>query len=234
MAQHDGFISHIVEQRHVVLPAATAGSVVEDAHLLQALLAELRLDVKGANAVDVVAPEVDAVGQLVAIREHVEDRAAHAVLAGLIHIVGCLEAQFAQACRGLAQVGRATRLQVDGASLHILAAAHTLGECLRVGDHPAHLLVVKPAVQHLGAQDLVGSIHLAILDVALVARGEDERLLVACQLAQVIVHVARLIKVVHDDQVRAILSRQPGKQHSRAGPRQPVNHGITTRSQQLF
>ena len=207
---------------------------VEDAHLLQALLAELRLDIEGAYRVDIVAPEVDAVGQLVAVREHVQNRTAHAVLPGFIHIVGGREAQLAQPCGHLGQVGRATRAQLHGARLHVLATAHTLGQCLGVGDHPAHAWVVIPAVEHFGAQDLVGGIHLAILDVTLVTRREDKHLLVVGQLAQVVIHVARLVQIVDNDQVGAIPLRQLPQQHRRTRPSQPVNHRITRGGQQLL
>ena len=232
-AQHDGGVAHIVKQRHVVLAAARR-AVVEDAHLLQALLAQLRLDVEGTYRVNVVAPEVDAVGQLVAVGEHIEDGAAHAVLARLIDVVGRRETQFAQACRQFAQVGRAAGAQLHGAGLHILAAPHTLGQRLGIGHHPPHRRVVEPAVEHLGAQDFVGGIHLSVLDVALVARREDQHLLVACQLAQVVVHVARLVQVVDDDEVGAGALGQRREQHRRAGPRQPVNHGIARAVNQLL
>ena len=81
--------------------------VIEDAHLLQALFAQLRLDIEGAYRVDIVAPEIDAVGQLVAVGEYVEDGAAHAVLSWFIDIIGRGEAQLAQPRGDLAQVGGA-------------------------------------------------------------------------------------------------------------------------------
>ena len=200
-AQHDGVIAHIVDQRHIVLTTIGTGTVVQDADVLQVFLAQLRLDVEGAYRVNVVAPKVDAVRQLVAVGEHVKDGAAHAELTWLIHIVGCREAQFSQTRCHLGQVGGTTRTQLHGARLHILAAAHTLGQRLGIGHHPAHHGVVKPAVQHLGAQNLIRRIHLAVFDVALVARRKNQHMLVASQLTQVVVHVSGFIQIVHHNQI---------------------------------
>ena len=202
-AQHDGVIVHIIEQRHIVLPATTMRIVVENAHAVETLLAQLGLDIKGAYRVDIVTPKIDAVRQFITEREHIQDGAAHTELARFIDIIGRREPQFTQVCNGLAQVGHAARRQLDGAGLNVLATTHTFGKRLGIGDHPAHLGIVKPAVEHLGTQNLVWSIHLAVLDVPLIARWEDQHLLVASQLAQIIIHVAGLVQIIDHDKVRA-------------------------------
>jgi len=53
-----------------------------------------------------------------------------------------------------------------------------------------------PAIEDLGAKDFLWGINLSILDIALVARRENKHLFLAGELAQVVVDVASLVKVV--------------------------------------
>ena len=69
--QNDGFGLNEVEQRQRVV--RFAAKVVDHADAVEALYGELRLDVEGAYAVDVVTEKVDAIGHLVGERENVEN-----------------------------------------------------------------------------------------------------------------------------------------------------------------
>ena len=65
-------------------------------YLLQLAMRQLALHFKGADGVDVVAKEINAVGQLAAERVDVDDASTNSELPGLVNIIGLLEPEVAQ------------------------------------------------------------------------------------------------------------------------------------------
>ena len=190
-------------------------AIVQYVDAVELLLRELGLDIEGADAVDLVTEEVDAVRQFVTEREHIQDGAAQGKLPRLIHIIHLAETEVAQAAASVGEVECGVHLDVDGGLIHHLAGAHLLGKRLGESHYTVQFALRVPLAEHLGAQYLVGRVNLPVLDVALVARGEDEHLLVAHNLAQVVIDVARLVEVVGDDEVRVLLTGQLCKEHRR-------------------
>ena len=141
----------------------------------------------------------------------------------LIDIVDLREAQLAQATRGLDLVDGLTHGQLDGGLLDGLPRGHTLGQCLGITHHPAQHRAGIPLVEHLGAQDAVGRVHLAILDVALISAGEDECLTLVGELHQVVIDIARLVQVVGHDEVGLLAAWQAREQHRRGRSGQSVD-----------
>ena len=92
----------VVEQRST--RGIFAAIVADNADVLDTLLAELRLDVEGAYRVNLVAEEVNAIGQLVAVTVDVENGASQRELSRLIDIVDLRKPQFAQPLGGLGLV----------------------------------------------------------------------------------------------------------------------------------
>ena len=68
---------------------------------IKALLAQLRLNVEGADTVDFVTEEIHAVGLRTGIRINVEDAASYGVLSGLIYEVHATETHGGDAFRQL-------------------------------------------------------------------------------------------------------------------------------------
>ena len=210
-AHHHGVGAGKLKQRGARRSVAVGAA--HQAHRGLLCLAELRLHVEGAYAFYVISEKVDAVGQLVAVGIHIEYRAAHGKLPRLVHIVNLGETQLAQAgCRG-GEVGGAAGLQAQRAGLHACAVGHLLGQGLGIAHHPLQVGIAVPLVEHFGAQYGLRRIGLAILDVALVARGEYEHVLLAIDLAQVVVDVSRLIEVVGHHQIGARETRQAREEH---------------------
>ena len=115
---------------------------------------------------------------------------------------------------------------MQGGFVDHLAGAYFLGKRFGKGDNAVQMLVGVPLAEHLGAQYLVGRVNLAILNVALVARREDEHLAVVENLAQVVIDVARLVKVVGNDEVGALHAWQSGKEHGSSRTRQTIDDNL--------
>ena len=204
VAHHQHHVAtHEVEQRHAIVNRLIGG-VVDDAHAREPLLGELRLDIKSANAVNLIAKEIDAVRVFVAEGINVEDGAAHRELPRFVDIIHLLEVQLTQLYGHLRQIHLAADVESDCRLLNLILRHNFLGQCLGTSNHPPQVGIVVPAVEDLGAQDFLRGIDLAILDVALVARREHKHIVLARELAQVVVEIARLVEVVGHNEIRLV------------------------------
>ncbi len=84
-----------------------------DGHLLHLLYRELRLGAESAYGVYVVAEKVDAVGQLMAVAENVENRATEGKLSGFIHVVHLRERIISQPAHRFRQIGLTVKTQME-------------------------------------------------------------------------------------------------------------------------
>ena len=60
-------------------------------------------------------------------------------------------------------------------------------------------LYTRKASQYFCAEDFVGGVALCVLHGTAVAAGEEEHLLVAQNLYEVVIEIARLLSIVQDD-----------------------------------
>ena len=103
--------------------------------LCQALFRELRVDLEGAERVDLVAEEVDTIGVLGRIAEDVEDGAAHGKLPGLIDIIDALETSVDKHIGHKFRIDLLLLVEGDDGILHLLALCHLFGQGLGIGHH---------------------------------------------------------------------------------------------------
>ena len=197
---------------HLVL--AEAGG---DGDLGKGFLGELRIDLEGAQRLDLVAEEVDAVGVFGGIAEDVEDGAAHGILTGFIDVIDALEASVKEHFGHELLIDLLLLVQGEDGVVHFRVLGHLFGESLGIGHHQEGIgrgtfgrrVVVAlddglDGRERLGAQDLVGRVDLSVLDAALVAAGEERHGVLAADLTQVVVEVAGLLLVVEDEDDDAI------------------------------
>ena len=207
------------EHRYTHGVVAAGGHVGGHGHTLHLLLGKLGLYAEGADGVDLVAEEVDAVGKLVGIAEHIDYGAAHGELPGLIHIVLAHESVVEHPARELVEAQLATHGNLQGVVAHSLARGHTLGHGLGVGHHEAQRRVVVPVREGLGAEHLRGRVLLAVFYIAFVARGEEHHRLLSAEGAEVLVEVSGIVgRIGHDSDRGAAGALQPGKGHGGSRP----------------
>ena len=105
------------------------GKLGYDAYLGEALLAELRVHVKGADAVHIIPEEVNSIRELATEGIYVKNASAHGKLPRLIDIIHTVETQAEK--RFLHEHGiHAFALgKADGLLAQLLAGHHHLGKC---------------------------------------------------------------------------------------------------------
>ena len=200
---HHRVIRQEVEELH--LTTSPARQLGDNGHALLPLLRELAVDLKRAYAVYLIAEEVDTVGILRGEGKHIEDASPNGILPRLIHIVHAFEAQARQPPCHLHQVCPAALLQRQRPFGQLTAGDHFLGQGLRVG-HDAHgRSPVAQTAQGLGAEYLVGRILLPVLDGTAVGRREEEDIVVATDLRQVVIEITGLLEVVQNADKRMAL-----------------------------
>ena len=79
-----------------------------------------------------------------------------------------------------------------------------------------------PAVKHLGAQDLLRLVYLAVLQRALISAGKELRAVVARELTQVVIEVTGLVEVGCHQQIWRLLLRQLHNQCRQHAPREAL------------
>ena len=166
------------------------------------VLRQLRLYLEGADALHLVAEEVDAVGILRGEGEDVDDAAAHGILAGFVDIIHALEAVAVQHLGDEGHVHPLVGVQLQGLVGQFGARHHLLGQGVGIGDDAEGRVGPLQAAQHLGAQYLVGGILLPVLDGAAERRGEEQHFRIAQHLHQVVIEIAGFFHIAQDEDKR--------------------------------
>ena len=202
----DGVGGQEVEERHHAARAACREVIAEvghDDHALLLLLGQLRLHLEGAQALHLVAEEVDAEGVFAGEGKYVDDAASDGILAGFIDIVGMLKAVAVEHLGDERHVHLLAHVEGKRLLLEFTLRHHLLGQRVGEGDDAQAAAVLLQTAEHLGAEDFVGGVLLAVLDGAAEGRREEEHLPVAQHLHQVVVEVTRLLAVAQHKDERA-------------------------------
>ncbi len=173
--------------------------VGHDVHALPALTRQLVLHLVSADALHLVAEEVDAEGVFRGIGIDVEDAAAHGIFAGLIDVVLPAETEVVELLSQRFEVVGATLGERQRTVAEGVGGRHAFGQGGGMGDDGARHMGGQGA-EHLGAQYLVGGIALGILYGAAVGRRVEEHLSLVQQGRHVVVEIAGLLVVAHDDE----------------------------------
>ena len=121
-----------LQQRLLVL--GLASQLGHDVHLFATALRQLVLHLKRADAVYLVAEEVDTEGELAAEAVHVEDRATQGILPRLVDIIHLTEAEILQRLFDGGRTDGLPRLERQRATVEPFLRHHHLGHGLRVAD----------------------------------------------------------------------------------------------------
>ena len=121
-----------LQQRLLVL--GLASQLGHDVHLFATALRQLVLHLKRADAVYLVAEEVDTEGELAAEAVHVEDRATQGILPRLVYIIHLTEAEILQRLFDGGRTDGLPRLERQRATVEPFLRHHHLGHGLRVAD----------------------------------------------------------------------------------------------------
>ena len=89
---------------------------------------------EGADAVHLVAEEIDAIRQFAREGKDVDDAATHSKLAWLIHIVGAMEAEGKQRLLHEHDIHLFAHAQIQRLLAELLLRDDQFGKSLRVGD----------------------------------------------------------------------------------------------------
>ena len=225
--QHRPRLQEVQERHHAAraAPLQVAAQVGDDDHRVAPLARELRLHLERAQALHLVAEEVDAEGILRREREHVDDAAAHGILPRLVDIIHVLETIAAQHVDHKLHVDPLAHVQLQRLLVQLLPRDDLLHQRVGIGDH-AEAAQRRPrpvgrglaqAAQHLGAEYLVGGILLPVLDGAAERRGKEQHLLLAQHLRQVVVEVTRLLEVAPDEDKRTTAPLHQRREEQRHG-----------------
>ncbi len=169
--------------------------VGRDVDTIEPTLRQLCLYIECANRINLVAEEVETVGQLVAVAVNVEYRAANGILAGLVYVVSLFEAVFFEPLLGLMHARTGVFAESDGVLLYVFARGNAL--CNRVGicDNEAHISG-RDTCEGLGAQYLVGRVDLSVFYVAFESRGQNSHVFLAENTAEVEVKISGVVEAV--------------------------------------
>ena len=172
-----------------------------DAHLLFRVLRELVRHLERAYSVYLVAEEVDAERQLRRVRVDVDDASAHGELPRLVDIVDLLEAELAHLASKVGKVDDVAHGNVDGALVEAALRHHKFAERLGTGDNVQSLgsCLCRESAQRLGAQYLVGGVALSVLHRTTIRRWEEQHVVGAEYLREVVVEVACLLVVLQNE-----------------------------------
>ena len=105
-----------------------------DIHMVATLLRQLVLYLESADRVDLVAKEVEAERELVAIGIDVEDRAAKGKLSWLVDVVHLAETKLTQRLTDSVHADGLLLFEGQSTGIELLARHHHLGKSLGVGN----------------------------------------------------------------------------------------------------
>ena len=173
------------------------------------LLGQLILHLKGAYRLHLIAEEVNAEGKFGRKTKHVEYRPAEGVFSRFVDVVPAVETHFFQSAREGNDVVLFAGVNGEGVVGQFLTRSHPFGQCRGKGhDAERHGVLLGrgtfPSAQsgeYVGTEDLLCRIALAVFHCPAIGRGEEQYALVAQQLPQVVVEVARLLFVVEHEEV---------------------------------
>ena len=169
---------------------------------LLAVATELTMHLEGADAVHLVAKEVDAVRQLAGEGPSIDDAAAHGKLTGLVHIVCLAEAEAEQRLLHEHQVHAFSHTKTERLLAQLLFRHDKFGKGLGMGHDKERQSPSREARQHLCAQNLLTRIALAELDSSAEAARQEEHLSVAKHLCKVVIEVAGFLLIVEHKDIR--------------------------------
>ena len=198
---HQGILAEEVEER--LLVGLQAGQLGHNLYLLPLVLRQLVLHVEGADGVYLVTEEVDAEGIFATVGIDVEDASPDGKLSRLIHIVGLLEAKLPQGMDDSGQRHLLRHGETEDPVVQVLLAHHQFCEGIGIGDD-VDGMVGREACQHLGAENLIGSILLSVFHGAPVTGWKEESPLLPHHLGEVVVEIARLVGIVQHKQHRTL------------------------------
>ena len=160
--------------------------------------------VKLADAFHLVAKKLDAVRVIKAEGEHVHDAAAHAVLAGLKHVVHLLKAKLLEGLVDEFHVEGVADFQVEGVLAELAAGDHFFSQGFRKRDDDGDVAPFVDLVEHLGAHGNIGVLGLLLL-VRYAGRTRVKQRLGLVQHAFEVVHeIRRGFLVLQYNQVAAL------------------------------
>ena len=164
----------------------------------------LSFGLEGADALHLVAEEVDAVGVFGGEGEDVDDAAAQGVLSGFVDVVDALEAVAVEDFGDEGHVYPFMSVELQGLVGQFGTGDDFLGQRVGIGDDAEGSAGLLQAAQHLGAQYLVGGVLLSVLDGSAEGGGEEEHVVVAQHLHEVVVEVACLFQVAQYEGIGAV------------------------------
>ena len=185
-----------------MLQVATEVGYYDNAVLL--FFRQLAFHLKGTEAVNFVAKEINTVGVFGREREDIDEAAAHGKLAGFVDIVHVFEAIAAQHVGNECHVYPFSAMQFQGFVFQFHFRHYFFGQCVGVSDDAQLLAVLLQAAQYLGAQYFVGGILLPVFDGTAERGGEEEHLLRAQCLAEVVIEVAGFFQVAQNEERTAL------------------------------
>ena len=187
--------------------------------------AELVVYLEGADAVHLIAKEVDAVWQFVREGIDVDDAATNGKLPRLIDVIRPVEAEAEQRLLHEHDIHPLPYAQAQSLLAEFLLRYNKFGESLGVRHDEERQTSCRESGEHFRSEDFLSGIALAELDGSLVAAWEEEHLVVAQESRQVVIEIASLFLVIKHKDIRHI-------QHLRSPFCQRSEHKRSTTSLQ--
>ena len=166
--------------------------------------AELVVHLEGADAVHLIAKEVDAVWQLVREGIDVDDAATNGKLPRLIDVIRPVEAEAEQRLLHEHDIHPLPYAQAQSLLAEFLFRYNKFGESLGVRHDEERQTSCRESGKHFRSEDFLSGIALAELDGSLVAAWEEEHLVVAQESRQVVIEIASLFLIIEHKNIRHI------------------------------
>ncbi len=146
----DGLFGEVVEKRHRLLVGRFAFEIGGEAHLGASAYGALRLHIELAQAVNLIAKELDADWVRPRVRKHIEDAAAPRQIAGLIHEVRMCEPLIHKALHEGFHLPRIAGRECERIVAYVGGRRHAFAQRLNAGDDDA-VEVGSKLLHHIGA-----------------------------------------------------------------------------------
>ena len=178
------------------------GKLRHDGDLLAKVLRQLIFDLKGSNAVHLIVEEINTVWKLATVRIDIEDASTHGKLSGFVNVILLRKAELPQFVFHINDVHPLAPFDGYASLIEMLLRHHQFAQCSRIGHNikkrcsSTTSLVGRESSEDFCAQDLVGGITLPVFHSALVRGREEQDVVVADELCEIMIKIASLVGIL--------------------------------------
>ena len=189
--------------------------VGDDGNAVGRVLSQLTFNVEGADAVNIIAKEIESERHLIGKRKNIDYASANRVLARLVDEIDALETVIVQQLNQKIVRERVTLADDKGVRRQFFGRNHPFHHGFGVGDHNHRALRRRHLAQHIGAQQNVAAVGALVVHRPLIRRRHKLDVGCAQNGLQIVIQIGRRFHIGFNQHHRPPLQPERRPQHHR-------------------